>query len=763
MHSPFNPYIANKPVGNTPAFIGRADRLREVERMLHSPDDNAIVLYGQRHIGKSSLLQHLTAQLPTYGNYYPIYFDLQDKATWSLDKLVNELAKNIAHALDQAVPDLGDQPEAEFIEILPKLLQSLPKKTALVLLFDEFEVLPDLKDEQAGAAFFPYLHQLVSIPRQTLKFIFAMGRDVEDIDNMTVYLFRDIPPIKRLSLLNQKETEKLVRLSEANKSLNWQEEAVTSVWRYTQGHPFLTQQICFHVWEHAHNKAPKTAPTVTPTDVENVIFEVLEASRKTLEWLWDGLPPAGRVVASALAEGGPMTEQALETWFYENGIRVFIQELQDTPRLLQNWDWLKLTDDAYAFHVELLRRWVKKNKPFRRIQDQVDAIDPVADRLFKTAIDFYKKEDFDSSIKDLREAIGLNPNHMGAHQLLADILLAQGKPREAKQLLEKLYNYKPQVARSRLIQALLDLAQETKDEAQKIEWYEQVLKLDPKQPEAIAGRRQIWQQRAEKALAKKDFREALKFYKKLGITQKVADIVDKIDGRYSGIEKEYENYKKKKRYQIWALTILVLVFGIWAIWAYWIQPSPQQSENAKLEKAHLEGAFEQLQAENTRLEGRVKQALEEKVLLEQKNEQLKGKYADLEKALEQASKINLGLQQKIFTLYQRSELGKFMSKLEKGHQIVVVSSFTDRQSADRQLKKLKAAHPELFYPQDELLPAQVENNIYQRGKLWEIFVSGFYSYKSANSLKRKIIKLDLIKSAFIRNDPFRDRRQLPWL
>ncbi|KHD10580.1 hypothetical protein PN36_09280 [Candidatus Thiomargarita nelsonii] len=731
---PVNPYITNKPVGNSPAFIGRADKLREVEQMLRSADDNTVVLYGQRRIGKSSLLQHLTSQLPTYGKYCPIYFNLQDKATWSLDKLVRELAQSIAQVLNQPAPDLGEQPEAEFIEILPNLLQSLPEKTALVLLFDEFDVQPSLKENQAGSCFFPYLRQPLNVHRQTLKFVFAMGRDVEDIDNIAVYLFRGIPPITYLSFFDQSEIEKLVRLD----SLNWQEEAVASVWKYTQGHPFLTQQICFQLWEQFYNPAPETAPTVTPRDVENVIFDVLEASRQTFEWLWDGLPPAGRVVASALAEAGPapMTNDALETWLSENGIRVFLEELRETPHLLQNWEWLKFTDDGYVFRVELVRRWIRENKPFRRVQDELDGIDAVADTLFQTASDLYKNEDFDSSIEQLREVIDLNSNHLGAHQLLADILLAQGKSKEAKYLLDKLFNYKPEAARPRLIQALLALAQKTQEEAEKIEYYQEVLNLDPKQPEAIAERQKIWRQRGDRVITNEiDLNAILK-----GFTNKVvADIENKIRGRY-----------------FFGLISLVLIF---CIWAYWIQPSQYKLVQVETIKEMLK----QTENEKKALEKALEQARLDRLKINQKIEEFQGKNAHLENALEQANGKMIQLEEKLFKLYHRTELGKFLSKLKRGQYIVVISSHKKREHAEKQLKKLKEAYPELFYPQKDLLPDKVDNNLHQRGKIWEIFVSGFYASPSSKLLKKKVISLDFIRSAFVRKDPFRADRNLPWL
>ena len=77
MIGPTNPYIAGNPVGGSPAFVGRETILRSVLRMLENPGENAIVLYGQRRIGKTSVLQELVQRLRSGGPYHPLYFDLR--------------------------------------------------------------------------------------------------------------------------------------------------------------------------------------------------------------------------------------------------------------------------------------------------------------------------------------------------------------------------------------------------------------------------------------------------------------------------------------------------------------------------------------------------------------------------------------------------------------------------------------------------------------------------------------------------------------
>jgi hypothetical protein len=123
MSPPVNPYVAGNPVGDSPAFVGRADVLHEVLRVLRRPQDNAIVLFGQRRIGKTSILQHLAAQLPREGPYRAVYFDLQDKADWRLDRVLRELARTVAYALDQPDPDLGDNPETAFRDELVRTVR----------------------------------------------------------------------------------------------------------------------------------------------------------------------------------------------------------------------------------------------------------------------------------------------------------------------------------------------------------------------------------------------------------------------------------------------------------------------------------------------------------------------------------------------------------------------------------------------------------------------------------------------------------------
>ncbi len=534
MEIPLNPYVAGNPVGDSPAFIGRADVLREVLRILRRPQDNAIVLYGQRRIGKTSILQHLAAQLPHEGPYHPVYFDLQDKTDWPLDRVLLELARTVTHALEQPSPD-GSTGLATVLRLDPETgprrewlsaaLGDLPEGSSLVLLFDEFDVLADPQKEQAAAAFFPYLRGLLADAPGRLQFVFVIGRNVDDLDTIALSLFKGTP-YQRVSLLSREDTTALVHFSEANDSLRWINGAAERVWQLTCGHPFLTQQLCSHVWERAYDEEPDEPPTVIPADVDAAVSDALEASRNTLEWLWDGLPPAERVVAAALAEAGPgpITQEQWEQLLRESGVRVVIRELQNAPHLLQEWDLIEPTDGGYRFRVELLRCWIAAHKPLKRVQEELDRIEPAAESLYRAALGLYRSGHLDRAVDPLRQAVNLNPNHAGANQLLADILLAQGQPDEARQLLERLYEYQPAAARSRLVETLLAQARAAESDDEQLALYEQALELDSTRREAAAGRQRIWRRSGDAALEPGELDTALEAYVMAGLAKGIAHV-----------------------------------------------------------------------------------------------------------------------------------------------------------------------------------------------------------------------------------------------
>lgn len=509
---PENPYATGNAVGGGPAFVGRGDVFDEVLSILRHSQNNTILLYGQRRIGKTSVLKELNARLLKEKEHicFPVFFDLQDKAQLPLETLLQELAHRINIALQRRIkPDLGPDPKTTFCEYwLPEVLNQLSSENkSLVLLFDEFDVLDAPNAGQAAKEFFPYLRNLLSYEPKTLNFVFVIGRKIDDLTQLTQSLFK-AATTKRVSLLDFPDTVKLVRLSQTNNSLRWQEEAIHQVWQLTCGHPYLTQCLCYRIWETLYRSYQNgDLPTVTSEEVKSAIERTLEDSHSGLEWLWSGLPPAEQVVASALASVGTkvITESQLDDLLMKSGVQQTIPPLQNAPRWLQEWDLIekieKVDGGGYRFRVELLRRWIVNYKPFTDEKSKLGRILPIADKLYQHGRELYQDNHLPEAVKQLEMAIQLNPNHLEANLLLATVWLVDGQTKKAYEYLEKLYSYQPETVRPLLTNALLSLANTTDRREKQMEFYQRVLQLDANHIEA---NRQL----AEMLLAKREFQPA---------------------------------------------------------------------------------------------------------------------------------------------------------------------------------------------------------------------------------------------------------------
>jgi hypothetical protein len=155
----YNPYIAGNPVHGQGRFIGRSDIVRDVEQTLRNPSANALVLFGQRRIGKTSVLLHIEQELRAKAEFMPVYFDLQDKAALPLAQVLYQLAQVMAQITETPLPDRGQfDDEGQFFRetFMPAVLAGCHQRS-LVVLLDEFDVLDLPQHERAGATFFPYL------------------------------------------------------------------------------------------------------------------------------------------------------------------------------------------------------------------------------------------------------------------------------------------------------------------------------------------------------------------------------------------------------------------------------------------------------------------------------------------------------------------------------------------------------------------------------------------------------------------------------
>lgn len=147
----FNPFIAGGPIFDEKLFYGREPLIQKILQTVHN---NSLLLYGERRIGKTSLLHQVQRRLealedPVY-EFHPVYIDLQGAPE---EKFFAILADQMFEALQPVLGPADREPALarasygqhdlvrELHGLLKQLKERSQKQIKLVLLIDEVDEL----------------------------------------------------------------------------------------------------------------------------------------------------------------------------------------------------------------------------------------------------------------------------------------------------------------------------------------------------------------------------------------------------------------------------------------------------------------------------------------------------------------------------------------------------------------------------------------------------------------------------------------------
>lgn len=554
MSHPVNPYIAGSPLRSKVGFYGRRDVLDWIVRELNNPATNALVLFGQRRIGKTTLLLQIQRILPT-DSLLPIYFDLQDQSTRLLSQVLADLADTIAEKANLETPaaeNFDDRGEFFRSRFLPELYRKIGDKCRLVLLLDEFDVLEqiaerELPSEVAAKSLLPFLRRLMLEEPRT-AFVFALGRRSEDLALDFTATFKG-SLTKEVWVLERVEAEAVIRQGEANNTLKFSNEAVSRILDLTSGHPYLTQLLCQRLWERIYSDNPSPPYQVDISSIDEAIVDTLEAGQAALAWLWDGLNPYEKIYAAALAEiayeGQIISEDKVIQVLSASANRLRTREVELAPRELVKRRVLIINKDGnYKFAVELLRRWIRQNKPLEVVKDELDRVDPLAEQLFRLGSAYFQRQIWDSAVRSFRESLDVNTRHFRARLLLGEALLEIGNVDESVIELERAYELDQVEARLPLARALVTQAQSREkagDEDGALAACDKALQRFP-EPVAFQLRSQIWTRRGDEALKNRDLETARNYYLRAENSDKAGVVEQFINSQFNVSPKNKINY-----------------------------------------------------------------------------------------------------------------------------------------------------------------------------------------------------------------------------
>ena len=484
MTFPRNPYIIGVPIRDPNKFSGREPEFSRINDNLQN-NEQLILLYGQRRIGKSSVIAQIPKKLSqklSTNEFVFISFDFHDKGNLSHQEILRSIAIGIIENLEtnqQVLTHLAENIPTNIEifsrEFLPTVYQQLGNKK-LVLLWDEFDVLTerDTESDTYSKKFCNYITQLQQKDNK-LFIIPIAGRHISKLESLSSF-FGKSPNIE-IKLLNKEDTQKLIIQPDEN-VLNYEEEAIEAIFQLSAGHPYFTQCICYAIHNLArdrYNQKNVLPQSINGHHVESIVDKAIELAEGGLDWFWGGLTPEQQVIFAAAAEARNIAIQENEPpqlmLLRSHGIAT--EYLKKADEQLHEYGFL----DNNRVKVEFVRRWLVKS---HQLKEEISNLETVkqenVNKLLSVADDLREHDDT-RAVQTYELALKLNPNNFKTVTSLADEYLKIEELNKACELYERAYQFYSFIGninkRKSVLQPLLTVA----EKYSKSENFEQALEI----------------------------------------------------------------------------------------------------------------------------------------------------------------------------------------------------------------------------------------------------------------------------------------------
>jgi len=360
-----NPYIIGVPLNEQQEiFSGRTHLGTRIEQLILDRRHPPLLLYGQRRMGKTSLLNNLGRLLPN--SIIPMFVDLQGPVSSATDyagflyniarAMIESAQRQSAFTLPPLTREtLAPDPFTYFDEWLDKVEKTLDQNIALLSL-DEFEALDAAIskgrfDEQDVLGMLRHLIQ----HRPRFKLLLAGSHTIEEFQRWASYLIN--VQVLHISYLKEHEARQLIEQPVKDFKLRYEPDAVERVLQLTRCHPFLIQLLCAEIIYLKNEQDPSMRRLANLADVEAAMPKALDSGSFFFADIQSNqIDAAGLAVLRFIAaqgEGVTVSREVLSRQFVEN----FADNLDNIIELLLQRELIEKIGEGNRFQVELIRRW----------------------------------------------------------------------------------------------------------------------------------------------------------------------------------------------------------------------------------------------------------------------------------------------------------------------------------------------------------------------------------------------------------------------
>jgi branched-chain amino acid transport system substrate-binding protein len=359
-----NPHTLRPVSGD--GFFGRRAELRELVNNLRGVrPGEAVLLWGARRVGKTSLLMQFQQNVLGRDDYLPVFVDMQRLSGRSTSRFLHDIYKSIAEALDEKPPTVT-RLKRDPIGVFRSFLENEPRiqNRHLVLILDEFQLLAELEEDTVAIADINrYFRSLIQHGRG-LTLIFSGGGVLDVLLQQPAASFLlEVARYQQIGCLDEAAARQLI--VESVRHMRYEEAVVESLLALTAGHPYYLQWVCGELVARAERDGRYH---ITPPDLTALLTEWLPGQgEQFFSHLWGSsvgltreMQQRSKVLVTALAQSKktwqPLTRivRTLSPYLAESEVWRLAQDLVKMDTLL-------VMGKRYALKVPLFARWLRAN------------------------------------------------------------------------------------------------------------------------------------------------------------------------------------------------------------------------------------------------------------------------------------------------------------------------------------------------------------------------------------------------------------------
>lgn len=359
-----NPYVVGTPVRSAHMFFGREEDLRWIADRLHQPGNELVVLYGQRRIGKTSLIHQVR-----HGRAAPdlmcFFIDTHSllPSVVSDDDFYASVGRIIVDQAASYGRDAQDtvRTAADLRTLIKSLNEAVPQST-VVILFDELEALETrVRDGLVSTAISSFL---VSLLESELR-VSMIVTGSSDGTRLTHPFWATLAPksiARNVRLLSRAEGLRLIT-EPVGGQIEFEDMLPERILRLTGSHPYYTQTVCQRLVDLLNERHSRRASAVV---LEQVVERLLTEPPLPLDDMWCNLSSTQRWILAELGrllQSPESTASADSLWVNADaGALGSPTSIGSELRRLTATDILEETAGSYRFAVDFVRLWIRKEQ-----------------------------------------------------------------------------------------------------------------------------------------------------------------------------------------------------------------------------------------------------------------------------------------------------------------------------------------------------------------------------------------------------------------